>query len=183
MRNIRRRPWILCLATDSNCVQAFEADTVIWTIHAKGTLTVHSSYRYEELKAENPGTAGYCLADCWGECGRFFIHRVILEEGCSCIAADAFLNMPQLETVVLPGSLRRIGADAFSGASGIRKILFQGTQMQWKAIEKAVSWDENTGAYSVICTDGTLTNEQFETIIFRNRQHTEHSLKGEQRNG
>ena len=50
-----------------------------------------------------------------------------------------------------------IGDLAFDGCSGLTAINFQGIMAQWQAIEKGMSWDNLTGEYAVICTDGTIS--------------------------
>lgn len=45
---------------------------------------------------------------------------------------------------------------AFRNCSSLTSILYGGTVAEWETIEKGTRWDENTGKYSVTCTDGTV---------------------------
>lgn len=52
------------------------------------------------------------------------------------IAAGAFKNQTQIESIIMPDSITAIGADAFSGCTGLFIIFYQGTQEQWEDVEK-----------------------------------------------
>ena len=62
-----------------------------------------------------------------------------------------------LTSVTIPDSVTEIGYRAFYGCSDLTTINFQGTKAQWQAIEKGNDWDVDTGEYTVICTDGTIS--------------------------
>ena len=52
------------------------------------------------------------------------------------IAAGAFKDQTQIESIIIPDSITAIGAEAFSGCTGLFRIFYQGTQEQWDDIEK-----------------------------------------------
>ncbi len=60
----------------------------------------------------------------------------------------------------LPHSIKSIGWNAFRRCSELTAIYYGGTVEQWHGIIKKSEWDAETGAYVVICSDGTLTKEQ-----------------------
>ena len=74
---------------------------------------------------------------------------VILENG--------FAGMSNLKKVTLPASITKIEASAFKDCQSLTEIQFLGTVEQWNAMVKGENWDLNTGVYSVICSDGTVT--------------------------
>ena len=73
------------------------------------------------------------------------------------IGWSAFSGCSGLTSVTIPDSVTSIGDWAFDGCRGLTAINFQGTMAQWQAIEKGSNWDDLTGEYAVICTDGTIS--------------------------
>jgi hypothetical protein len=61
-----------------------------------------------------------------------------------------------LTDIVIPDSVTSIGMCAVKGCSGLTTIAYQGTMEQWEAITKSNGWNDNTGNYVVICSDGKL---------------------------
>ena len=82
---------------------------------------------------------------------------VTIGNGMTSIGNDAFSGCSGLTSVTIPDSVTSIGIEAFYKCSGLTTINFQGTKAQWRAIEKANDWDSNTGTFTVICTDGTIS--------------------------
>lgn len=52
-----------------------------------------------------------------------------------------------------------IGDWAFYHCSSLTSITFNGTKQQWNAISKGYRWNDNTGAYTIHCTDGDVPKE------------------------
>ena len=73
------------------------------------------------------------------------------------LSKGAFSGCSGLTSVTIGNSVTSIGDYAFSRCSGLTAINFQGTMAQWQAIEKGSNWDNLTGEYAVICTDGTIS--------------------------
>lgn len=49
-----------------------------------------------------------------------------------------------------------IGDYAFCGCTKLSSITFVGTKAQWQNIDKDSGWNNSTGDYTIICTDGTI---------------------------
>ena len=81
---------------------------------------------------------------------------VIIGNGVTSIGDDAFYRCSGLTSVTIPDSVMSIGHTAFEDCSGLTSITFQGTMQQWKDISKGYDWNNNTGDYTVTCTDGVL---------------------------
>lgn len=81
---------------------------------------------------------------------------VVLPESMTFIEYYAFVNCEKLESVTIPSSVKEIYADAFKNCLNLTVIHFGGTLEQWNAVYKENNWDQNTGAYTVICTDGDI---------------------------
>ena len=82
---------------------------------------------------------------------------VTIPDSVTSIGSGAFSGCSGLTSVTIPDSVTSIGQSAFSGCSGLTTINFQGTKVQWQAIVKSINWDADTGEYTVICTDGTIS--------------------------
>ena len=72
------------------------------------------------------------------------------------IGNDAFLNCTSLASVTIPDSVTSIGGWAFCECYDLTSIVYQGTKAQWNAISKEDYWNDNTGDYTIYCTDGDI---------------------------
>ena len=61
--------------------------------------------------------------------------------------------------MTIPNSVTSIGEQAFSVCTGLTSIMFEGTIAQWSAITKSSSWKNNTGNYTIHCTDGDIAKD------------------------
>ena len=82
---------------------------------------------------------------------------VTIEHGVTSIGGWAFYNCSDLTSITIPDSVTSIDDYAFSFCSGLTTIDFQGTMAQWQAVDRGYKWDNFTGKYTVICTDGTIS--------------------------
>ena len=82
---------------------------------------------------------------------------VTIPDSVTNIGYDAFWGCDGLISVTIGEGVTSIGSYAFSGCSGLTTINFQGTIAQWRAIEKGNGWDNRTGTFTVICTDGYIS--------------------------
>ena len=48
---------------------------------------------------------------------------------------------------------------AFDNCVELAEIKFNGTCKEWQSIEKGDYWDDDTGNYTVYCTDGTVSKD------------------------
>lgn len=85
------------------------------------------------------------------------ITSVALPEGATYIGKGAFYSCSQMTSVNIPSTLLEIGYNAFSHCEKLATINYNGTKAQWYNIGKAYLWDDYSGDYTIVCTDGTLT--------------------------
>lgn len=72
----------------------------------------------------------------------------------------AFNGCTSLTSFTIPSSVTSIGWCAFNSCTGLTTIRYNGTKAEWDAIGKEDSiWNDNTGAYTLICTDGEYSKE------------------------
>ncbi len=93
---------------------------------------------------------GIAFKDCVG------LTRIAIGNSVTYIGMNAFYNCVSLTSVTIPDSVTCIYYQAFYGCSSLERIIFDGTIAQWNAIEKGNYWNENTGNYTVHCTDGDI---------------------------
>lgn len=83
----------------------------------------------------------------------FSVDNILVTE----IAANAFMNYTDLETVRIAVTVTKIGAFAFSGCTGLKTINYDGTMAQWNSINKVDGWSYGAGVFTVVCSDGVIT--------------------------
>ena len=82
---------------------------------------------------------------------------ITIPDSVTSIGSSAFSFCSGLTRITIPDSVTRIGHSAFYGCSRLTSINFNGTKAQWNAISKGQNWNEDTGSYTVYCTDGTIS--------------------------
>ena len=75
---------------------------------------------------------------------------IILGEGVTTIGYSAFHGCTGLTSVTIPNSVKNIACYAFSNCTSLKTIYYKGTKEQWNAITKGISWNYNTGYYTII---------------------------------
>ena len=85
---------------------------------------------------------------------------ITIPDSVTSIVRDAFYGCTGLTSVTIPNSVTSIEDRAFYNCKGLTSITYQGAKAQWNAISKGsslgFSWNSNTGAYTIHCTDGDL---------------------------
>lgn len=76
------------------------------------------------------------------------------------ISEFAFSRCNSLTSVTMPNSVMVIEITAFEDCTSLTSIKFDGTKAQWEAIDKKSYWNNNTGDYTVTCTDCTLSKAE-----------------------
>ena len=97
--------------------------------------------------------ADYAFQNCSG------LTSITIPDSVTSIGEGVFYGCSGLTSVTIPGSVTSIGDGAFSGCSRLTSITYQGNIAQWNAIGKGSSWNYNTGAYTIHCTDGGINKD------------------------
>ena len=88
------------------------------------------------------------------ECRR--LKSIVLPDSVTNIDNRAFINCVALVSITIPANVTTIGDAVFLGCNNLTNIEFKGTISQWNEIVKGSSWNNNTGNYTVYCTNGTI---------------------------
>ena len=84
---------------------------------------------------------------------------VVLPQHLEFIADSAFSKCKNLQSIQFSAFVTSIDEHAFEYCSALVEIRFLGTVAQWNAIEKGTDWDNQTGEYTVHCSDGDVTKQ------------------------
>lgn len=81
--------------------------------------------------------------------------EIVLEQGTTGIADDAFNSIRGVTSIVIPASVTYIGYGALEYCYDLTDVTFNGTMEQWNAIH----FTGNIGDYTIHCTDGDITKD------------------------
>ena len=90
---------------------------------------------------------------------------VVMTNGLIRIGYGAFFYCGKLTNVFIPESVTFIDGEAFRGCESLTVIRYGGTMEQWEAIAFGDRWNDETGDYTVYCTDGTISKTSDEGFI------------------
>ena len=82
---------------------------------------------------------------------------VTIPSSVTSIGNYAFSGCSGLTSITIPKSVTSIGRDAFRYCSALTSITYQGSKAKWNAISKESYWNDNTGNYTIHCTDGDIS--------------------------
>ncbi len=68
-----------------------------------------------------------------------------------------FRGCKNLTSITLPSSITNISLEPFAKCSSLTDIIFHGSKEEWNAIKKEENWNQDTGYYTIHCTDGNIT--------------------------
>ena len=98
------------------------------------------------------GTIGdYAFYGCSG------LTSVTIGSGVTSIGRYAFSYCSSLTSVTIPDSVTSIGYGAFYGCSSLTSVKFEGTKVEWYAVEKGNNWGVDSPFTKVECSDGTVS--------------------------
>jgi hypothetical protein len=64
-----------------------------------------------------------------------------------------------LQSVTIPQNVTNIDYSAFQYCKKLQSIEYNGTIEQWNAITKHATWADNTGTYTIYCTNGSIAKD------------------------
>ena len=110
--------------------------------------------RMEELVL--PCGVSAIKTEAFARCRR--LKSVALSDDCNVgLSQGVFRNCIRLHEVKNTDCVTSIGKNAFYNCSSLTSINLGGTKAQWNAISKDSGWNDNTGNYTIYCTDGTIS--------------------------
>ena len=85
---------------------------------------------------------------------------VTVPDSVTSIGKEVFLGCTCLHSIAIPAGITSIDKEAFRGCTMLASVTFGGSRSSWKSISFGVDWNCNTGNYTVICKNGTLTKSK-----------------------
>lgn len=74
------------------------------------------------------------------------VASVKIPRGVTSIEDFAFMMNDNLKSIIIPSSVTSIGSMAFESCTSLANIYYKGTEEQWNAITKDISWNRNMGS-------------------------------------
>ncbi len=99
---------------------------------------------------------GNCVLDSNGTTLIFGCKNSIIPDSVTIIGEEAFYECSALTNINIPNNVSTISDYAFNNCSKLTKITFEGTKADWNLISKGSNWDDGTGNYIIICSNGKL---------------------------
>ena len=92
---------------------------------------------------------GYAFRDC------HTLTNMTIPNGITYLPYQLFCQCTNLTTVTIPNTVKEIFY-SFPSCTSLTTINFTGTMAEWNAITKDADWDDETGNYTIYCTDGNI---------------------------
>ncbi len=90
--------------------------------------------------------------------GCIALKNITLPDSVKTVGEEAFEGCTALTEITIPNSVTELGEGLINDCSSLVKITYKGTMEQWNSLSKDIPLgNENTGAYTVYCTDGNIT--------------------------
>lgn len=80
-----------------------------------------------------------------------------IENSVTSLGEYVFLECTSLEDVTLPSTVTSIGNECFRYCTSLKNINYNGTKAQWDSINLASDWNNDTGTYTIHCSDGDIS--------------------------
>lgn len=96
----------------------------------------------------------YICSAAFGDAGN--ITSIVIPDSVTRIEDAGFTGLEHLRSVVMSSNIQTIGSSVFLECLDLTDIYYDGTQEQWRTVDKKSGWDEYTGSYTVHCTDGDI---------------------------
>jgi hypothetical protein len=84
------------------------------------------------------------------------LSSIVIPNSVTEIKGYAFYSCNNLNKITIGGGVTRIGALTFCYCKQLTQITYQGTKEEWESIDKGANWNQETGTYTIYCTDGKV---------------------------
>ncbi len=88
------------------------------------------------------------VSSAFGGCSNLTVE---LEDGMVEIKSHFLRDSSGVVSVIIPDSVKSIGAYAFPYCRDLTNIIYKGTSTQWNDVNKIEFWDNETGSYTIYC--------------------------------
>ena len=84
------------------------------------------------------------------------IERITIPTSITTVSESLFYDCSSLTQIYIPNDITSIKMMAFGNCTSLTSIHYNGTIAQWESIQRNLYWDNNTGDYTIYCTNGTI---------------------------
>ena len=130
----------------SGCYSLTEAK-LLGNVTEIGEKTFFNCFELTDIRIPDSVTAigAYAFANCSK------LLSVQMPDGVETIGKSAFLDCVSLKSFSIGSGVQKIESHAFNGCVSITEFRYNGTEAEWKTIEKGVYWDGYITKYTVVC--------------------------------
>ncbi len=72
------------------------------------------------------------------------------------IYGTIFYGYTSFASTTIPNSVTSIRSNAFYWCDALEAVRFEGTMVEWEAVEKGWAWNSNCPFTEVVCSDGVV---------------------------
>lgn len=96
-----------------------------------------------------PADGSVKIIGCEAFSGSIELKDITIPYGVKIIDRRAFYGCTSLRNITIPETVKKISLEVFAGCRMLETITYNGTQTHWDKVEKAATWNQDTGRYTV----------------------------------
>lgn len=89
------------------------------------------------------------------------LESIVIPDSITEIVSWTFMNCDALKSLTIPKSVIKIGQGIIENCGELTDIYYEGTKSDWEDIEKNNYWNEQSGEYTIHCSDGTVPKKTY----------------------
>ena len=136
-----------------------ETEVIIPSVYKGNPVTSIGDWAFGDCTSLESVTIGNSVTSIgdYAFSGCTSLESVTIGNSVTSIGYFAFKDCTSLVNITIPDSVTSIGDYAFKDCTSLETINYSGTKIHWIAISKGSYLNDNTGSYTVYCTDGNIS--------------------------
>lgn len=148
---------------ESNCIIEKSTGKIVvaykgFVIPNDGSIKKIGNYAFGESDATSivlPSSVNEIESVAFYECKNLI--SMVIPDGITTLKSGILEYCESLTSVTIPSSVTLVEGYALAGCESLTDIYFQGTKAQWNAITFKNYWNNDTGVYTIHCSDGDIS--------------------------